>query len=235
MREKYICLRCSELCSRGIQHMSQGEMTEESSSTTSELSVAMTTTGITQITGGNNVTSSSSRGVEVYFQWAVLVIGVVGMATNALILYALVASEQHKKQMLIVHQNILDLFCSFSLAITYLIKLCNVNLTGSFGYWLCKLLLSESLIWWGINSSVINLGIITVERYLKVVHATWSKNKLRNWMIYSAMAFAWIFSLTAIALVVPTSAIINGICYPQAILSETARFIYWVYSFVLSS
>jgi len=61
-------------------------MTEESS-TTSEMSVAMTTTGMTQITGGNTMTSSLSRGAEVYyFQCAVLVIGVVGTTTNALIL-----------------------------------------------------------------------------------------------------------------------------------------------------
>jgi len=105
-------------------------MTEESS-TTSELSVAMTTTGMTQVTG---MTSSSPGGVEVYFQCAVLVIGVVGTATNALILYALVASDQHKKHVLIVHQNILDLFTSFFVVVSYSIKLCNIYLTGSVGY-----------------------------------------------------------------------------------------------------
>jgi len=45
-----------------------------------------------------NVVTSSSRGIEFYFQCAVVVIGVVGTAANALILYALVASKQHKKQ-----------------------------------------------------------------------------------------------------------------------------------------
>ena len=32
----------------------------------------------------------------------------VGTAANALVLYALVASKQHKKNVLIVHQNALD-------------------------------------------------------------------------------------------------------------------------------
>jgi len=122
---------------------------------------------------------------------AVLVIGVVGTATNALILYALVASKQHKKHVLILHQNVLELFTSFFMVIIYSLKLCNIYLTRSVGYWLCKLLLSESLIWCGTLASVINLAAITVERYLKVVHAAWSKTKLRNWMIYTAMAFAW--------------------------------------------
>ena len=98
------------------------------SSTISELSVAMVATS------GNNMTSSSSRGVKLYFQCAVLVIGVVGTATNALIIYALVASKQYKKQVLIVHQNILDLFTSFFVVVSYSIKLCNIYLTGSVGY-----------------------------------------------------------------------------------------------------
>ena len=59
------------------------------------------------------MTSSSPSSLEFYFTWAVVVIGVVGTATNALILYALVASKQHKKHVLIVNQNALDLFSSF--------------------------------------------------------------------------------------------------------------------------
>ena len=50
------------------------------------------------------MTSSSSLGIEFYFQCAVIFIGVVGTATNGLVLYALVASKQHKKHVLIVNQ-----------------------------------------------------------------------------------------------------------------------------------
>jgi len=58
------------------------EMTTESStesSTSSHLSAVMTTTGVAQIT------SSSPRVIEYYFQCAALVIGCVGTAANALI------------------------------------------------------------------------------------------------------------------------------------------------------
>jgi len=188
-------------------------MTEDSS-TNSHLSVAMTTTGMTATAGGNTVPSSSSRGAEFYFQCIGLVIGVVGTATNAVILYALVASKQHKKLLLIVHQNVLDIFSTFFIIIVYSLKLCNIYLTGSIGYWLCTLLFSESLIWWGTKASVINLAIITFDRYLKVVHAVWSRNNLRSWMIYLSMAFAWIVSfLSNVAVVFPTSAVIDGACY----------------------
>jgi len=204
-------------------------------STTSHLSVAMTTTGMMLTTGGNTVPPSSSRGAEFYFQCVSLLIGVVGTATNAVIIYALVASKQHKKNLLIVHQNVLDMFSSFFIMIVYPLKLCNIYLTGSIGYWLCTLLLSESLIWWGTMGSVINLAIITVDRYLKVVHAVWSRNNLRNWMIYLSMAFAWIVSFMAnVAAVFPTSAVIDGACYGYIIWdNQTGRLIYFFGNTVL--
>ena len=209
-------------------------MTEENT-ITSQLSVAMTATGMTQITGGSTMTSSSSRGTEFYFQCAVLVIGVVGTATNALILYALVASKQHKKHVLIVHQNALDMFSSILMVIINAAKLCNIRLTGSVGYWLCALLLSDSLVWWGTIGSVINLAIITVDRYLKIVHSVWSKKKPRKWMIYSAVAFTWIVSfMFNVVPAIPTSRVVNRACYAYTIWkNKTAHMIYFVSNFVL--
>jgi len=86
-------------------------------------------------------------------QCAVVVIGVVGTAANALILYSLVASKQHKKHVLIFAQNVLDFICSLILVVTYALKLCDFYLIGSSGYWFCMLLLSESLIWCAIVGS----------------------------------------------------------------------------------
>jgi len=206
-------------------------MTEEGS-TNSHLSVAMTTTGMTQ--SANNMTSSSSRGAEFYFHCVLLVIGVVGTATNGLILYAMVASKQHKKHVLIVNQNVLDLLACFFIFTTFSLKLCNIHLSGSLGYWLCTLLLSGCLIWFGTTGSVFNLASISIERYLKVVHSTWSKTKLRSWMIYSAVAFSWIASLIYnAALVFPTTDVIDGVCYPYAIWeSDTAILFEFVWNFV---
>ena len=194
----------------------------------------MTTTGVTQITGGNTVTSSSPRGIEFYFQIAVLMIGVVGTAANALILYALVVSKQHKKHLLIVHQNSLDLFTSFFMIVTYTVRLCNIYLRGSVGHWLCTIILSDCLVSLGTFASAINLAAITVERYLKVVHPTWSKNKLNNWMIYLAMATAWIISfINNIAVVFPTSGVIDGVCYSYVIWeNQTAAVFYFIWNFL---
>jgi len=171
---------------------------------------------VTQSTVSNDVTSS--HGIEFYFQYAVVVLGVVGTAANALILYALVASKQHKKHVLIFHQNVLDLCSSLVLIITYALKLCNFYLTGLGGYWFCLLVLSEYLIWCVVLASKTNLMAITIERYLKVVYPTWSKKHLRKWVINLAMAFAWISCFIHVcALTFSTSDVIDGVCYSYVI------------------
>ena len=156
------------------------------------LSVVMTTQtadDVTQISANNDSISSALRGIRFYFQRAVIVVGIVGTAANALILYAMIASKQLKKHRLIFHQNMLDFISCFLLVITSALKLSS----GGFDrYWLCVLVESEYLIWVVILASKINLMFVTIERYLKVVHSAWSKKNLRNWMLYLAMAFAWI-------------------------------------------
>jgi len=213
-------------------------MTEESFSSASHLSVAMATTQAddVQTTVGNIISSGSSRSDAMYFQSAVIVIGVVGTAANALILYAMIASKQHKKQLLIFHQNVFDLCSCVLLVITYAVKLCNVYLTGVLGYWMCMLIVGSNLLWCSINGSVINLMSVTIERYLKVVHPNLAKKLLRKWVIHSAVAFAWIGSIIYImALVFSTSAVVNGVCYSMLIwknrVAEVVHTIWNVLSF----
>ena len=208
-------------------------MTEEGS-IASHLSVAMATTGMTQNTDGNMATSSSPRGIDFYISIAFLTIGVIGTAANALVLYALVASKQHKMQVLIVHQNALDFFSSVFMTITYTTRLCNIPLSGSVGYWLCTMILSDCLTWWGTVASAINLASITLERYLKVIYPAWSQNRLRGWMIYSAMVIAWIISFIAnVAVVFLTTDVIDGVCYGYTIWkNQTARIFNFVWNFL---
>jgi len=210
----------------------------EETSSKSHLSVVMTTNQdeVTQTTG---VTSSSSRNGTMYFEHFVVVIGVIITAANGLVLYALVASKQHKKQMLIVNQNALDLYSCLFLVITYAVRLANIHLTGSLGYWLCMFISSENLFLSGSYGSSINLTLIAIERYLKVCHNVWSKKNLRKWMIYMAMFFAWISGFVFyMPVVFESSVVINGVCYgfvswdnPDSRMAATIS--YWLSSFVV--
>ena len=199
-------------------------MTEEISAV-SHLSVAMTTTEVdkTCTACGKGMTSSYSFDSEFYFRLAVVFIGVVGTVGNALILYALFASKQNKKHVLIVNQNELDLFSSFFLVLVYAMKLCNLHLSGALGYWLCITILSEYFVWVGTNGSIINLAIFTIDRYLKVVHPNWSSKYLRLWVIHCAMSLAWVLSIVynTIALLLTTE-VRNGKCYAGVVFPS-----YW--------
>ena len=177
---------------------------------------------ITHHTTGNSMTSSSSRGAVFYFQCAVLVVGVVGAASNGLILYALVASKQHKKQLLIFNQNALDFVSCLFLGVAYSVKLCNIDLSGTGGYWLCLILLSDTGNWSAFVGSLINLAAVSIERYLKVVHHAWAQANLRKWMTYSAAAFAWISGVVFVAaVIIPSTAVVNGVCYTRRFFSRT--------------
>jgi len=196
------------------QRALQREMTNESSS---YLSVAMTTDGIDerQSADGKNMMSLFVS------RLAVVILGIVGTAGNGLILYALFASKQHKKHLLIVNQNVLDLFASFCLSLTYLAHMSKISLIGQRGYWLCTMVLSGSLIWWGTNGSMINLALITVDRYLMVVHPVSSKKWLRPWVIYSAVATAWLLAIVYnTVLVFYSTEVIDGQCVPYVIADD---------------
>ena len=207
-------------------------MTEESSPTISHLSVAMTTVRLDGrwTTGAYTVTSSFSG----YFECAAVVIGAIGTAANALILYALVASGQHKKHLLICNQNVFDLCSCLLLVITFIVRLCDVQSKGTAGYWLCVLLSSDGLLWCPLIGSIVNLATITVDRYLKVVHPACSKRWLRKWTIYSVIAAEWIGSIVYnMAYMFPTTAVVDGVCYPYAFwTSDEARLAHDVWYFV---
>jgi len=196
----------------------------EDLSTASHLSDAMTTTEETQVT----VTSWRSSGEMFYFMLPVIVIGVIGTAGNALILYAMVVSKQHKKLLLIFNQNVIDLYSSVFLVITNSVKVFNIPLAGSLGYWLCTLFISDTFVWVGNIASVINLAAITVERYLKVC----SKKNVRNWMIYSAITFAWIGSVVYIVTAVfSTTIVVNGTCLSYVnFRNQSAKLFYIIWN-----
>jgi len=218
---------------RSCESILTSKMTTEQDSTFEDPNET-TPVEVSDQTTGSTVTSSSSRGATFYVQCAVLVIAIVGAAANALVLYALIACKQHKKHMLIFNQNVHDFVNCMFLVLAYSIKLSGIYLSGTLGYWLCVTLLSGAGSWGAYVGSLINLSAISIERYLKIVHHAWAKTKLRDWMIYSAIAFAWIGGIVCGAgLMIPTSGVVNGVCYEQSFWkSQTARVSFGIYNFL---
>jgi len=101
----------------------------------------------------------------------------------------------------------------FAIVICLSIRVSNIYLTGALGYILCKIFINENAAVCLLNSSVINLLTITIERYLKIVFPFWSKKNLKSWMIRAAIVFSWIGGILSIApLAFVTSFVSDGIC-----------------------
>jgi hypothetical protein len=101
---------------------------------------------------------------------------------------------QTKKKMmnvLLINQLATDLFCSVLIILSYSVHLVNIYFIGPSGHWLCFFFSSDLPLWIGLNSSAINLVVIAVERYVKVVHSVWHKNNFKRWMAYFGCAFSW--------------------------------------------
>jgi len=71
---------------------------------------------------------------------------------------------------------------------------------------------------------------------MKVVYHVWSKNRLRSWMTYSTMAFAWISGFVHMnALAFSTSDVVDGVCYAYVMWeSRVAEMCYGSFSFLFN-
>jgi len=135
-------------------------------------------------------TGGKSFDFGLLFRGVIVTMGIVGILANGLVLGALAASKQLKKELfnvLFVNQMSLDLYCSIMIVVTFFFKIFPVRLSGTLGYWLCVLIYGETILWIGLNGSMLNMAAITVERYFKIVHSVWYKNRCRPWMVYSAV------------------------------------------------
>jgi hypothetical protein len=172
-----------------------------------------------------------------YFSIMVIIAGVIGTFANGLVLYVLCTLDEIKKNMtniLFINQMAADLFSCFMLVVVFSVKASNIFLQGTGGYWLCCLLISEDMLWFGLNESIMNLASITIERYIMIVHPTWHKNFFRLWMIYGAIIFTWFASiLINVAAFFPTTVVINGECFPLSIFpTPTASVIFGIWNSV---
>lgn len=100
--------------------------------------------------------------IEFYFQYAIIVLGIFGVAANALVLYALVAyhageTKKRAVNLLMINQNLLDLTSCVLLVITFSIRVSNIYLTGALGYFLCVIFINENATYCAIYGSIFNL------------------------------------------------------------------------------
>jgi len=174
--------------------------------------------------------SSISPTVTKIFHVATVIIAVVGIAANAYVLLALLFSKNSHSSnvnVFITHQTVLDLT-----ACTFLLLGLVVNSTLKMSYslrmFICWLFSTFAMSNTVGNASICGLVIITIERYVKIVHPVAYRNHYRPWMTRIGIVIPWIFGIcTALIPIWTTLRTIRGRCYRGTIGSNLAEKMLW--------
>jgi len=143
-------------------------------------------------------TNTSETSDSVYFESLVLLMATVGTVANGIVFYIILVINrkklsQNSANKLILNQTALDLFSCLFLFVTYSMKLVLQN--SNWSYWPCVFIGSEMILWIGLDGSAMSLCVITLERYVKIVHSVQHRKHAKEWMIYVGIAFSWMDGL----------------------------------------
>jgi hypothetical protein len=124
-----------------------------------------------------------------------IVIGTLGCLANATVLYVLVRSRKllgDTVSVFIVNQTFLDLLACFLMTIGTVVLLTGAS---NFSVPTCIIVGGGVSTMAAINASSMSLVLITLERYVKIVHPIRHRNHFRRWMTYAGVALCWINGL----------------------------------------
>ena len=138
--------------------------------------------------------------------------------------------------MFITHQTILDLTACLFLFLSLLLRdLSYAGLNPSLGLFVCWMLGAHAITTTAANASVGGLIIITLERYIKIVHSVAYRNHYRPWMTRLGIIIPWIFGIcTGFIPILATSKVVRGSCIKNRYyVSEGIREVWGIAKFLL--
>ena len=167
---------------------------------------------------------------------ASMVIGVVGCLANAYVLLALLLSKNSRASnvnVFITHQTILDLAACALLFLGMVVK--PAEMSYSTALFICWFFDSFAVATTAGNASVGGLMIITLERYVKIVHPVAYRNRYRPWMTRAGIVLPWIFGIaTGLIPTWVTSYVKGGRCMRSTKWSNPTHQLVWnVWRFIL--
>ena len=162
---------------------------------------------------------------------ATVIIAVVGILANAYVLLALLFSKNSRASNVnafITHQTIMDLTSCIFLLIGLVLDEVSIMKNESLARFLCLFFGSHSITTTAGIASTCGLMIITIERYVKIVHPVAYRNHYRRWMTRAGIIFPWIYGacISLIPLWI-TSSVVRGVCVKGRVGSNAAEKLSW--------
>ena len=157
---------------------------------------------------------------EVVTRVAYIVIGSVGLLDNLLVILVIFNYTTMRKKMtniFIINQSIIDAVASFFIIMQGTIEVDGYDMTRGTIHdeFVCHVWLARVPLWSMLMSSTYNLVCLTFERYLEIVHPVYHKVNFSQTKAVIAIACVWCCGpVYNFAYLLPTSEIINGVCYP---------------------
>ena len=153
-----------------------------------------------------------------YYQLQIIyyTIGTLGMLGNFFVIYVIARSPNMRTKitnMYILNQSTADFMGGFFMVMTSRYNDTHREINGLRDELYCLLWLTRWPLWSIFTVSTYNLILITVERYISVIHAVWHKTSFTKTKAIASMIVIWIFGFVyfGMYMMFPTD-VTNGSC-----------------------
>ena len=143
-------------------------------------------------------------------------IAALGLTGNLIVIVVISRSSMMRKSftnILILNQSLIDFIASMFSMISTMTRSPVGNLSGISGELYCRFWLSDLPLWTSVISSSYALIVLTVERYVAIVHPLYHHNAFSRKTVFVMAGSSWIPGIVVImCFLVPTSGVVNGRC-----------------------
>ena len=190
---------------------------------------------------GDNNSNGSISNMKMFnsaLQIVSIAAGVIGLTGNTFVIVVIVGFTSMHKQltnMFVVNQSIIDAVSSLIMTAqaTSLVKNSKFFEGQIMSEIYCRLWYSQTILWGCYVSSTYNIVVLTIERYLKIVHPVFHKVSFTRRKAKILLVLVWLFGITfQISYIVPTTAIVKTKCltsvfWPSAAVRYFMGYVIW--------
>ena len=126
-----------------------------------------------------------------------IVIGIIGFFGNLIVVIVIATSQSLRKRhtnWFLINQSVVDLLTAVMLAGQAYKP--TIRISGIGGFLYCKLWYTSHFLWTFALTSTYNLMMITLERYVAIVHPIWHKNHISWKKSAVAMVIPWLVGVS---------------------------------------